>query len=272
LIELLVVIAILAILAGMLLPALARAKASAYSVKCKSNLHQIGLGLQMHVDDHGFYPKMPFANGPFAGWSGPINSYLNQPVDWGGGPGEPFRWADGFERPLGCFLCPSDRKRKWQFVRTGGSYGYNSLGITYASIIPPSPSAYASGEGLGLGGSGIAKGFAGFPRPTEESRVRVPSEMIAIGDGYNGSWGVDPPLPYDIYESYGDLAREGLGDWTIPPTGRKRHQGRLNIVFCDGHVEGVNVESLYFSKDDREMRLWNVDNQPHRERLGKSLR
>jgi len=96
--------------------------------------------------------------------------------------------------------------------------------------------------------------------------------MIAIGDGCNGSWGVDPPLPYDIYESYGDLAREGLGDWTIAPTGRKRHQGRLNIVFCDGHVEGVNVQSLYFSKDDREMRLWNVDNQPHRERLGKSLR
>ena len=82
LIELLVVIAVIAILASLLLPALSRAKASAYSVKCKSNLHQIGLGLQMHVDDHGFYPKLQIVNAP-VGWSGPINSYLNQPVDWG---------------------------------------------------------------------------------------------------------------------------------------------------------------------------------------------
>ena len=96
--------------------------------------------------------------------------------------------------------------------------------------------------------------------------------MIAIGDGYNGSWGVDPPLPYDIYESYGDLAREGGVDTTIPATGRKRHQGRLNFVFCDGHVEGLKVQTLYFSKDDRDMRLWNVDNEPHRERLRRSLR
>src|SRR2546425_5651469 len=133
LVELLVVIAIIALLASLLLPALSRAKASALSVKCKSNLHQIGLGLQMHVDDHGFYPKLPYVNAPYAGWSGPINSYLNQPMDWG----EP--WRGDYQRPLGCFLCPSDRKRKWQWVRTGGSYGYNSLGIHSGVAVPSSP-------------------------------------------------------------------------------------------------------------------------------------
>ena len=58
LIELLVVIAIIAILASLLLPTLTRAKASAHSAVCKSNLRQLGLGLRLYVDDHGFYPKL----------------------------------------------------------------------------------------------------------------------------------------------------------------------------------------------------------------------
>jgi prepilin-type N-terminal cleavage/methylation domain-containing protein/prepilin-type processing-associated H-X9-DG protein len=69
LIELLVVIAIIAILAALLLPALSRAKEQSRRAACKSNLHQLGLAIQMYANENNQklpdFRQPPFAQPPF---------------------------------------------------------------------------------------------------------------------------------------------------------------------------------------------------------------
>ncbi|MDG1892952.1 MAG: type II secretion system protein [Verrucomicrobiota bacterium] len=105
LIELLVVVAIIAILAGMLLPALSQAKRKARNAKCTNNQRQHLLGFFMYVDDHN--DRYPFARG-VAAVGGATGNTRGSDILAGDTPEEK-RPLNRYVPASDAFLCPADR-------------------------------------------------------------------------------------------------------------------------------------------------------------------
>jgi prepilin-type N-terminal cleavage/methylation domain-containing protein len=238
LIELLVVIAIIAILAGMLLPALGRAKASGQLARCGSNLHQIGLGMRLYADDSGVYPLSLFSRGTeWKAWYDFLTPHTGN------------QWTNDLYR------CPAYRghtvRSTMQTPIALGSYGYNE-------------------SGLGGKGPNVLD-----MQPIREAQVKVPSDMIALGDGYlylpsdPGFFGLKPPVKPSA-QAWLRPTQEAryilLHRPELVRTWRRRHKGLFNVVFCDARTEPIRYDRL-FGKDDAMLRRWNNDHQPHREKL-----
>lgn len=266
LIELLVVIAIIAILAGLLLPALSAAKEKAGDVFCKNNVRQLSLATTLHVMDHGYYPV--YNVDPYSSLD---NHFWHQALrPYSGGA----TWTNQLYR------CPSYRGLTVdgnEYAAPLGSYGYNANGVKFTPSV------------LGLGG-GLSKvafdGPLGDPGHTllriAENRVLVPSDMIALGDAtlvwtpaamlrilYPVSVdkdGYDGMALVDINSRNGVERPNYAGGPGVISATLKRHRGRYNISFCDGHVEGIHRDQL-FRKTDEELRRWNNDNEPHADLL-----
>jgi len=282
LIELLVVVAIIAVLAALLLPVLSRAKQASHSAVCRNNLRQWGIALRLYLDDYTAFPPYQLAAPP--GQLTLWHSFLLKGV---GMPDLP--WESGgpvMGESAQIQVCPGlVRTTRLAYMGGGGqeahglgSYGYNLYGVR---ITP-------NGMELGLGGkvpnpNRVPTGQGDF-RPIRENEAVNPSDLIAVGDAivhsiyWEGADYSDAAWPWDgLAPDYIEITSV-LGmkpsTWS-PPTAhtaadvkamravlQRRHGGKWNVLFCDGHVESLTTPNLFDTRKASVRMRWNNDNLP----------
>jgi len=255
LIELLMVIAIIGILVSLLLPVLSRVKANARSTTCKNRLRQMGVALQMYVQEHeNEYPYWwtPAPDKSLDGAAAPedIGFWWAKLV-----PYYPVKWTNA------TYHCPGYKGAIAGKVGSRGplgSYAYNGRGVSR----PHSGSPYNPNLGLGPPQTEALSQRVSLRSPqTRESRVKVPSDMLAIGESrFLNAKMNEMPGGYDLLVCGLLESRPGSQRFLFDPA---RHGANYNLLLCDGHVSAMKPSVLFNPTNTAVM--WNSDHQPHPE-------
>lgn len=253
-VELILVIFIIAMLAGLLMPALATAKQRARTIQCSGNLRQIAMAMISYAHDNNDALPPLNSGGP---WRHPVTPH--NPTNWW------FRvlsneqylpHIDTGERGLGVWRCPNAR------VEPLGTTNINAWGSHPQGYGPNENTNYVRGNTSiifwGMKGDGSPEGSARLGGIQRQSQLWLVGDVGVPVDPANLDLARNP---YDQGYYKSTVASvtfppndQGIYDGNPEKQPALRHKLQANVAFVDGHVESWNYRNLAFNTND----IWGI--------------